>query len=284
MPTIQQVMLTDSDGTPKAITWFSDLPTVLAHPFLHGIGMEYLNSHSALHISGHDPANVATEALVWNGAISQEYAYMDNEASATIMNVTSVSDNDSSVSVGARSILIKGLDGSYNEVEETIELSGNSIASTTTEFLRIHSANVSDFGARHIAGNKATAEVNYGDINIGTGVPVTGLPPILYGQIAAGLNRSEVALFTVPNGCTAYLTRFFGASPVATTVVEFFLRVREYGGYFEVRRHLVANQNSDQHEFDVPLRVPEKSDIIVRAATVGGSGNVIAGFDGWYQQ
>ena len=87
--------------------------------------------------------------------------------SATTMTVSSSDTNDTSAGTGARTVLISGLDGDYNEISETITLNGQTPVTTTNSFIRVNRAIVLTAGS---------GGANAGIIYVGTGTVTTGVP------------------------------------------------------------------------------------------------------------
>jgi len=123
----------------------------------------------------------ATYYPVWEN--TTQYTY---PVSAATMLLWSSSASDTNVSV-----LINGLDASYNMISETLVLTNGTTGVTTTKsYLRIN-------------GLQVTGSVNaVGIINIGNAGKT-----IQYGEIAIGTGKSQAMIYTVPNGYTFYLTR-----------------------------------------------------------------------------
>lgn len=101
---------------------------------------------------------------------------------------------DDAAGAGARSVTVVGLDENWAEATETITTAGASASSaTTTTFIRVYRAYVANVGT--YGGN------NTGDITIET----TGSTTVC--QIDADLGQTQMAIYTVPAGKTAYLPR-----------------------------------------------------------------------------
>ena len=111
---------------------------------------------------------------------------------AGTVSVTSTSANDTSTGTHARKIVIEGLDASFNEVSETITLSGGTPSVGTQSFIRVFRAYVTDVGAYD--------NTNEGNIVIQISSNIVAI-------IGAGYGQTEMALYTVPAGKTLYLMR-----------------------------------------------------------------------------
>jgi len=117
----------------------------------------------------------------------------------------------------------------------------------------------------------------------GDGVPdpVT----LIRAQVSVGKNQTLMAIWSVPNDFTAYLTNFY-ASAAATTVKtsEITLWVRPFGGVFQVKKIFSINSGTmAQLHYDFPLKILEKSDVRITANS-NATSSVSAGFDAWYEK
>ena len=88
-------------------------------PFDLQVARNQILEHKIIFKFGFNPDINGTEETIWDaGGI---YAY---PSAATVMKVSSSSTNDTAVGTGARTILVQGLDGDYNEVQEIVTLNG----------------------------------------------------------------------------------------------------------------------------------------------------------------
>lgn len=128
---------------------------------------------------------------------------------ATTLEVASSSVNDVMTSgSGAWSIVIEGLDANYNEIEETVELNGQTPVLTTLEFLYVNRVYIGTV----LPGLQAAGsdEVNQGDIYVAddstawtAGVPVTSAS--IQAKILVEHGQTQQCIYTVPAGYTAYV-------------------------------------------------------------------------------
>ena len=121
------------------------------------------------------------------------YSYL---TSATVLKISSASTDDASAGTGARTITISGLDGSYNQISESVTLNGQTAVNTTNSFLRVF---------RMIVDTAGSGGQNAGKIYAGTGTVTSGVPANKYGVIDVGDNQTLMCFWTVPAGYTAYL-------------------------------------------------------------------------------
>ena len=186
-------------------------------------------------------------------------------AAASVLKVSSASATDDKDSTGAHTVLIEGLDGSYNAVSEIITLEGQTEQNTTNSYLRVNKMTVLTAGS---------GGTSVGQIYAGTGTVTAGVPAVIFNVTGVNSNESESAFYTVPAGYTAYLNRFTlsASNTTATANTQFALRVRPYGGVFGYKAYYYMPSNSVfECEAFYPSPVPEKSDIEVLATASSGT-------------
>jgi hypothetical protein len=151
-------------------------------------------SHLALmHKFGRNPSvPSATEADVWT--VGGTYPFQQTAIAVRI--ASGGSANDDTAGSHARTVVVEGLDETWALVTETITTAGALASSaTTTTFIRVFRAYVGDVGTY---GN-----ANDADIDIETTGAVT------LARIPAGRGQSQLAVYTVPLGKTAYLEQVY---------------------------------------------------------------------------
>jgi len=154
-------------------------------PFELQVARGQVPYHSSVNIYGYQGAlpnsSGATFYPVWENQTAYTYP-----VSATTMLLWSSSASDTSVS-----ILINGLDASYNQISETLVLTnGTTGVTTVNSYLRINS--ISTAGSVNAVGI----------INLGNAGKT-----LQYAEITVGNGRSQMMVYTVPNGNTFYLLR-----------------------------------------------------------------------------
>lgn len=162
-------------------------------------------------------------------------------------------------------VTIQGLDSDYNFVEETITISGTDTLGTTL-FRRVNRAFCTAGGA-----------TNAGDINIEAGAA----GGTVVARITEDKGQTLMAVYTVPAGYTAYITQGV-ASVQAGGNATGDMMIRRFGqDTFRVGHsfEVTATGGSYFYPFSVPVAVPEKSDIDIRAKAAGNNSRVTAAFD-----
>lgn len=187
--------------------------------------------------------------------------------SVTVSGAT-LSGGDNENITGVRSIRITGLDGTYAEVTEDIDLNGTGSKNTVNSYLRINSVVALAVGSNGSA---------VGNITLTAATDST-----VSAKIAAGQCEWRSAYYTVPLNKTAFILNAFGAMPTATveTTAVVDLLVREYGNGWVSKFLFGVNVDGNPqngHKFDAPIVVPAKADIRLRANTSADNADVVAG-------
>lgn len=236
----------------------------LYEPFNLQVARGQITGHKALFKFGSNPVVDAALETVWSqGGI---YAY---PSAATVMKVSSSSNNDTALGTGARTVTVAGLDANYNELSEVITLNGQTEVLTTNSFIRVFRAFV------NTAGSGATAA---GDIYVGVGVVTAGVPATVYAKIPLGANQTLMAVWTVPAGYTAYIDQgtFSAAGANTNHSIKGQLCFRPFGGVMRVGAELAISNGFALFDFEFPIAFPEKTDIEARALALSGSGFYVA--------
>lgn len=122
---------------------------------------------------------------------------------ARVHDITSSSANDTSAGTGARTIRVYGLtDWSTAEVSEDITMNGTSNVATVNSYVIIHRIKVL---------TKGSAGPNVGVITATAQTDAT-----VTAQINAGIGQTRMAIYGIPSGQTALVTRVFIANQLST--------------------------------------------------------------------
>jgi hypothetical protein len=243
----------------------------LTEPFDLQVARGQITGHKTLFKFGNNSDINGSLETIWSrGGV---YVY---PTSAIQMKVSSSSADDAALGTGARTVSVQGLDQNYNEVAETVTLTGQTEVLTTNTFIRVFRAFVIT------AGSGGTAA---GTIYVGTGTVTAGVPATVYAEIALGDNQTTMTTWTVPAGYTFFVYRgTFSAS--SNNVSQYILgkfMFRPFGGVFRNAADVTVNTGAIQYDFELPLALPEKSDIEAQAIALSGSNfYVTASFEGVY--
>ena len=245
-----------------ATTAYSITQSGRFEPFDLQVAREQITWHETVFKFGLNLSVGTAFETIWSA--SNLYTYL---AAATVLKISSGSTDDASAGTGARTVYVSGLDASYNEINEIVSLNGQTAVNTTKSYLRIYRMYVLT------AGSGGTA---VGIIYAGTGTVTTGVPANVYAQIEIGYNQTAMAIWTVPAGYTAFMSSYtiLSGSTTADTIFTGALFIRETGGVFRLQSSIKAVGGSGYNNiFETALKIPEKTDIELRAAcsTAGAS-------------
>ena len=240
-------------------------------PFELQVARGQILGHNTLFKFGNNADINGSLETIWSqGGI---YSY---PAAAIQMKVSSSSTDDTGSGTGARTVFVYGLDADYREISETVTLDGQTEVLTTKSYLRVSRAYVVT------AGSGGTAA---GTIYVGTGVVTAGVPATVYAVITLGENQTTMAVWTVPAKHILYVYRgFFSAASNNTThtVLGKFM-IRTAGGVFRNAADITISSGAVPYDFEIPLAIPEKTDVEARAIALNGSNfYVTAAFEGIY--
>lgn len=203
---------------------------------------------------------------VWS--VGGAYPWM---TAATSLEVVSTSASDAAAGVGARTILIAGLDINYVEVSQTITLNGLTPVVVPTQLFRINSILIMSAGA---------TKVNVGDINIRDAGAGT-----VRGQVPVGFGISRQAVYTVPAGNTLSVhsilfaqTRSGGVERNVTMATLF----QSPNGFYRMPLEISVSQLTPyRHDGDPGIILAEKTDFAIRVlAASSNDSSVTAAFLG----
>jgi len=179
---IGQLVTTSSTGTsisnPSYVISNTESPYALP-PYLQ-VSRGLVSGTSVVNIYGYQSSVGTTFIPIWENATAYTYP-----PSAIPMVLYSSSASDTAVS-----ILISGLDASYNLASETLVCTGTSGVTTVGTYLRMNS--ITTTGTNNAVGDISLSNVG---------------KSITYAKILAGNGKSQANIYTVPNGYTFYLTR-----------------------------------------------------------------------------
>lgn len=182
---------------------------------------------------------------------------------ATVLKISSTSADDVNTSgTGAWTVLVSGLDASYNEISETVALNGQTAVNTTESYLRINAFSVTAVG---------TGGTAAGDIYAGSGVVTAGVPATAYDFIPNGWNARQTAVYTIPAGYTGYVaySRLTFAQVSGTTAV--WGRLVAQNSVSVALVSAVANNGVLEFQPRYPVPVAEKTTI--RSEAMGAAAN-----------
>ena len=239
-------------------------------PFELQVSRGQVGWHYTLFKYGYNPLIINVNETIWDGGGIYSYP-----AAAATMYVSSSSTNDDAAGTGARTVFIQGLDANYDEISETVTMDGQTQVATANEYLRVYRAYVVTAGS---------GGTNAGSIYIGTSGESSGVPTgTYYARISVGEGQTLMAVYTVPRGHTFYLTNGTATHGTDTSGAYMTIRfmIRAFGGAFRTATKVDITGSEILFPFTFPLRIPEKTDIEVRAICNKNQNNAVsATFEG----
>jgi hypothetical protein len=234
-------------------------------PFELQVARGQIQGHSAFCQFGINGAVGQTLETVWVGGGTYSFP-----TSATTTTISSSSADDTAAGTGARTVRVEGLDAAYALVSETASMNGQTGVTLTNQYLRVNRITVLTAGS---GGTSA------GSIYVGTGTVTTGVPAVILNRTGSSSNESESAFYTVPDGYSAYITRWTmssaNAGPTADIATRFVLRVRPFGGVFGYKAaYNLPGNGIYECEAAFPLPLPEKTDLEIMSLTSADSAYV----------
>jgi len=217
-------------------------------PYFLQVSRGLIDGHKRIFKFGHNPVIQDVEETIWDGG--GLYTYPSSAAAMTVTSGAGATDNGVQVNVG-------GLDGDYNEVNETVTLAGSGTATTTQTFLRVNRC--------FIAGSTAPTD----DVTVANGGTT-------YAQITNGENQTLMTVWTVPAGYTAYLMALDATAFTEQNNKVATLRylTRELNGVFRVKNKFDLFAAAFHQNFITPEPISEKTDIEFRAVATSSNADL----------
>ena len=169
---------------------------------------------------------------------------------------------------GAAVVEVAGVDANYDALHEFVILNGANVITTTASFLRAHTMFI------RCAGSTGK---NVGNIDANDNANAVTLC-----RIGIGHNQSLSGYWTVPNGKTFYLVQG-AASDASNKGTTIRMYARKYLEPFMLSYVLKLYGSSQIIPYPIPMKLPAKTDIEVRAISIQAGGNVAVTFNGWYE-
>ena len=215
-----------------------------------------VNGHSGEHKFGAVPAmSQNNTGTIWD-LDDTPYPWSSWATSGTL-SIPAVTGADN-----GKAVTIVGLDADYNAQTEAVVVSSGGSVTTTSTWRRVYRAYVS------------TGATNEGAIDIQkSGVTVL--------RINADLGQTLMAIYTVPKGYTAYLTHVVTTCQAgADATIHMFRRFQGQNAFRIAHTSEVSGTGGTyDHQFGIPLKLPELTDIDFQAAVRSNNARITAAFD-----
>lgn len=228
-------------------------------------------NHSHVFKYGFNAAVGTTPETIW----LQGAAYTWPTAAATL-EVTSTDDTaDAVAGTGALTVVLEGLDANYDELTETVTMTGQTAATTTGSFLRLHRMYVATAGSGNTNAGTIYAANSSGTHSSGVPTDVS----LIYSTIGADEGQTLQAFYTIPNGYTGYITNISAGSQDGTNATTMIFRARTQGGAFRTREKFIVFKGSFDRPHDIPYVFAEKTDLEIQGDAAAATTDVAANFD-----
>jgi len=205
----------------------------------------------------------ATMVTVWDG--TGLYPWNTFTGSGDKLYVNSSTDDPK---VRGKTVYIEGLDSSYNLISETVTLNGSNSAiavSTTNNFYRIVRSTLTGTNTNYLP-HDYDIELHYGSSS-GT----------IVDKITALYGRTQSCTYTVPAGYEAFVLAVNGSSGKNDEITSM-IWTRPYNDTWHQIKTFKFISGTYEHNFRTPLRIPEKSDLEMRAYALVESSRVSVEF------
>ncbi len=244
-------------------------PTTAAtttHDLMLSIAMGDIAGYSSVNkFGGNTLVSSGTTEYVWDGGGTYSFP-------ATAL-MTSISQTADQATMQGKTIELQGLDSDWNVVIQTAVLN----ASNTTTVVTLDTPLIRVFRMKVLADVVSTSPIRCH--NAGETVD--------YAIIDTGNNQTLMAIYTVPNGKTAYMTSYYcdtveatGKEPKSTNFTLWVAdRANSYEFQLKHEKGIPKAGSGFQHFFRPYMKVNQKSDIAIKAAPDSENANVHAGFD-----
>jgi len=225
-----------------------------SRPFLEfdfGINVQkgLVDNFSAVGQFGYNPdVSTSFETISSVGGV---YVYPTAASTAAVTSSNTASDNNGTV-------LVSGLDSNYDLVSETLTIGGGA---GSVSFIRV-------FNARMITAN--TGDANVGNLTVTVDSKTVAYVPATYGA-------SLSAVYTVPRNKRAWIvSASVGMSKQKELEAKILTKQVSNGNVWNTVGYQTTFAVPIYRKFEIPILVPEKSDIEIRAkadATCAVSGS-----------
>jgi hypothetical protein len=211
-----------------------------------------------------DPADL------WEGSAISGAEIYTFSTTADIDRLSSSDNGDT------QDIQIFGLDSNWEEVTQTVTLTGQTPVALSTSLIRVY--RMINRGTTDLAGT-AYCFVNGSTTN---GVPDTATD--IRAVIDNGNNQTLMGIYTVPANKTGY---FWGgyvsaaSSGVQNQSADFTWRARLFGEVFAIKSKITvmgSGKSSWDYTYKIPVALPEKTDVLIRVDEVSATMGLAGGF------
>lgn len=153
-----------------------------ARDFLHEVAEGHIPGHSSVFVFGsNDNISANTTETIWGGSGT----YVPPSGAAKV-NFGSTNAADAAAGLGARTILVTGLDSNYEVIRETITLNGTSLVLSTKSYIAINEMLVLSAGSSGCNVGIIRANQDVGSLMLNAISPTQSITNSLLTTIPAG--------------------------------------------------------------------------------------------------
>lgn len=200
---------------------------------------------------------------IWNGG-----GLFVPPTTARIHDIASTSVNDTSAGTGVRTVLIRGVNGSYAPTSETVTMNGTSNVATANSYVHIHLMQCITVGS---------GGVNAGDITATAQTDST-----VTCKVDTGMGQSASAIYLVPDGYKGYVMRLRSRmnNSTANSSATIGLYTRPFNTSLQLKTQIgINNSGSSFVENDYtgssPFIIPAKCFVQMRCTSATNNNTVI---------
>ena len=240
-------------------------------PYTYAISKDIIVGHDPMLKFGTRSLTASnTDSLVWEGS-SPVYPYL---TIAEQLKISSTSAQDGVGGTGALTLIIQGLDSNWNEISETITMTGLTVVTTVNSYLRVF---------RAYSGISGTSLTNVGVITINDNADVVEMLKINIGD-----GQTLMTMWTVPIGKVAYLLQgTLSTNGNKGVRVSLMTKLNDGGILYPwlIKYRAYIFEGNEVFPFNIPFKIPEKTDVEVRVLTPASAGTTSVGstFELWYE-
>lgn len=210
----------------------------------------------------------SSEEVIWDG--SGDYNFLSSAETLVVVS-DDTDDNFYTSGLGARVVIVYGLDNDFNMIQEVVLLNGTTPVITSQSFRRTFRALVVSSGI-----DSPVSDANQGTISF-----TSSTSSSLQAQILPSNGQTLMAVYTVPACYDAYVTGV-GASvgEGKSLLVKYKFRNAEQddNGAFSVKYTVDLFEQALSQNLQVPLKVPAKTDVAVTGISASAGTSVSASF------
>ena len=205
------------------------------------IAQGQISGYSLVHVTGYNSdVDAGADETVWGAGGKYPWSVWSTARVVTVV---------SSSALDTGSVVVTGLDASYNVISEEVDCNGTTPTTGTTQFIRVNSCVYKNGSSNNAGVITITANSN------------------TIGLIEVGIGQTLNGIYTVPAGHTAYIvTGDFSVQKGEDSQVRFF--IRPFGQGFRIAHIGEVFEGTYRYDFPVPVPMTEKTDLDVQAALV----------------